>query len=422
MKFVDNIKKKVSNFIIEDYLKAWFSGDDVPNLSQGVQHIDSETAMKFTAVFSCVRVLSETLAATPILEYRKVDEDKRLQTRDTAAYEILHNVPNEEMSPFNFKETSMIALNLGGNAVSQKLVNSLGDTVGLYPYEWSRVNIDRDTNTRKLIYKISDGSKEIILDRSQVFHIPGLSLNGVTGLSPISYTAKAIQLGLSYEQFGINFYKNGAHSSGVFSFPGHLEEDSFQRLKKDLKKNYTGLLNTGTPMLLEEGGQFSQMTINPADAQLIENKRFQIEDICRIYRVPQHLVQLLEHSTNNNIEHQSLEFIMYTMLPWFKRWEEAINMQLLTLEERKAGYYLEFKIDTLLRGDAKSRAEAYATGRNWGWLSVNDIRKLENLPPIPNGNIYLQPSNMIEAGKEATQNSNTKALAEEIYRMITERR
>jgi len=292
--------------------------------------------------------------------------------------------------------------------------------VGLYPYSWSMTNISRDFETDKLIYKIRSGTKEKTLDRSRVFHVPGLSFDGIVGLSPISYANSAIRLGLSYEQFGVNFYKNGANASGVFSFPNSLSDPAFQRLKEDLTKNYTGLANTGKPILLEEGGDFKQLTIKPADAQLIESKKFQIEDIARIYRVPLHLIQNLDRATNNNIEHQSLEFVMYTMLPWFKRWEENINMQLLTPLERRAGFYIEFKIDALLRGDAKSRAEAYAAGRQWGWLSVNDIRKLENMSPIENGNIYLQPLNMGEAGK-IQQEDQQKAMVEAIYKMITER-
>lgn len=416
MRFFQKARLLFSNSAWDDYIRAFLRGDDHP-LINGLQYIDTQTAMKYTAVFACVRVLSETLAGMPAMLYRKKSDGDREQRNDLAVYDILHNAPNEEMSPFNFKEACMVSLNTGGNAVCEKLVNAYGDLVGLYPYQWSMVNIERDRETGKLLYKIRSGTSEKTLGRSQVFHIPGLSFDGVVGLSPIEYTTSAIRLGLSYEQFGVNFYKNGANASGVFSFQGALTEPSYQRLKEDIAKNYTGLVNTGKPILLEEGGDFKQLTIKPADAQLIENKKFQIEDVARIYRVPLHLIQNLDRATNNNIEHQSLEFVMYTMLPWFKRWEENINMQLLTPMERMAGYYIEFKIDSLLRGDAKSRAEAYAQGRQWGWLSVNDIRKLENMSPIPNGDIYLQPLNMGEAGK-VTVKDNIKALAEEIYAMI----
>lgn len=153
------------------------------------------------------------------------------------------------------------------------------------------------------------------------------------------------------------------------------------------------------------------------DAQFLESKRFRIEDVCRIFRIPLHLVQDLTRSTNNNIEHQSLEFIVYTMLPWFKRWEENLNLQLLSKESRRKNRYFEFNISGLLRGDIKTRYEAYAQGRQWGWLSVNDIRRLENMNQIPNGDIYLEPLNMGEAGKQQEQ---LKALREEVFNLISE--
>lgn len=413
----------------DEIVQKFMLGEDVYEIQTGTENINYYTAMKYTVVFSCVRVLAETHASVPVMLYRKKENGEREAKRDLVVYDILHNKPNDEMSPFNFKEACMVALNLGGNSVSEKLVNRKGELVGLYPYQWPQVDIKRDLETKKLVYKISSNVNGVTNDttmteiktlkREQVFHVPGLSFNGVIGISPIHYATSAIRLGKSYEQFGVNFYKNGANSSGAFRHPSELGEEAFNRLKKDLGKNYTGLKNTGMPMLLEGGLEFQPFTINPADAQLIENKKFQIEDIARIYRVPLHLIQNLDKATNNNIEHQSLEFVMYTMLPWFKRWEENINMQLLTKSERQAGYYVEFKLDGLLRGDAKSRAESYAIGRQWGWLSVNDIRKLENLNPISNGDIYLQPMNMIEAGKAPDV---VKAMTEELYKMITERR
>jgi len=403
----------------EEYVQKFMTGADLEETTFG-QNMDSQTAMKYSAVFACNKVLAETFACMPAILYKKSKNGEREITNDLAIYDILHNAPNDEMSPFNFKESSMTSLNLGGNTVSERLVNSKGKLVGLYPYEHSLVTISRDSSTKKLIYTIKGGTIPKILTRDQVFHVPNLSLNGIVGLSPITYAANAIWLGISYEQFGVNFYKNGANPSGSFENPNELGEEAFNRLKKQLKENYTGLKNTGTPMLLEGGLKFNPHTINPIDAQLLESKSFQVEDICRIYRVPQHLVQLLGHSTNNNIEHQSLEFVMYTMLPIFKRFEENINMQLLTPAERKAGYYIEFNISGLLRGDITTRSTYYAQGRQWGWLSVNDIRKLENMPSITNGDVYMQPLNMGEAGK-IQQIEQTKAMAESIYKMLAEK-
>lgn len=405
---------------MDDYIRAFITGDDLDNPSYGDASIDPATALKYTAVFACNKVLAETFACMPAMLYRKDLNGEREAVNDLAIYDILHYKPNEEMSPFNFKEACMTSQNLGGNTVCERLVNGKGQLVGLYPYQHTSVDISRSPSNNKLVYTIRDGISKKTLSRDQVFHVPNLSLDGIVGLSPIAYAASAIRLGMSYEQFGVNFYKNGANPSGSFDVPGELGEEAFNRLKKELKHNYSGLKRTGTPMLLEGGMKFTPHTINPVDAQLLESKSFQAEDICRIYRVPQHLIQLLGHSTNNNIEHQSLEFVMYTMLPIFKRWEENINMQLLTDKQRTAGYYVEFKIDSLLRGDAVSRSTAYAQGRQWGWLSVNDIRKLENMQSIPNGGIYMQPLNMGEAGKiqEAKQ---AKAMVDVIHKMITEK-
>jgi HK97 family phage portal protein len=205
--------------------------------------------------------------------------------------------------------------------------------------------------------------------------------------------------------------------------PNALKKEAEDNLRKQVDEKQSGLRNVNRPWLLQEGMQIKELTINPVDAQLLESKRFQTEEICRMYRVPLHLVQDLSRSTNNNIEHQSLEFIMYTMLPWYKRWEENLNLQILSPEARRKGRYFEFKIDVLLRGDAETRAKAYAQGRQWGWLSVNDIRRLENMNGIgPAGDIYLTPANMHEAGKEPTatqQNAANRAMAEEIYKLIT---
>jgi HK97 family phage portal protein len=405
----------------------WFSefvkGDD--DGQNQPFNVTSDVALNYSAVFACTRVLSETAASLPLKLY-KSNGESRDEARETRLYDILHNAPNAEMTPFNFKECMMTSLCLGGNAFAQKLLNKKKEIIGLNPIEWQKITVERDKETGKLQYKIQNGIESPTKTRDEIFHIPGLSLNGINGLTPIGYAAKAIELGLTYENFCINFYKNGANTNMALIHPSVLKKEAEENLRKQVDEKQTGLRNVNRPWLLQEGMQIKELTINPVDAQLLESKRFQTEEICRMYRVPLHLVQDLSRSTNNNIEHQSLEFVMYTMLPWFKRWEENINLQLLTPEERKEGYYAEFKIDALLRGDAKSRADAYAVGREWGWLSVNDIRRLENMNGIgAKGDIYIQPLNYIEAGKEPTadeQNANTKAMAEEIFKMISERK
>jgi len=391
LNFKDRFKVLMSGHI-EDFL----SGNDIQNTSAKVS---IDTAMKYTAVNACIRVRAETFASVPFMLYKKTADGREI-VKDDPIYDILHFKPNEEMSPFNFKETLLTNFDTSGNSVSKKLVNKKGELVGLYPYPHNMVKIERDKETKRLIYVIGSGTDQETLTRDEVFHVPNESFDGVIGLSPIEYVSQSIKLGLSYEQFGVSFYKNGAMTSGVFEHPNALNAVSHANLKKSLKINYQGLRNAGVPMILEEGMKYTPMSIKPVDAELLQSKYYQIEEICRIFRVPPHLVQDLRRSTNNNIEHQSLEFVMYTMLPIFKRFEDNFNMQILSRKQRKEGYYVEAKIDSLLRGDSKSRADAYSVGRQWGWLSVNDIRRLENQKPIPNGDIYLEPLNYDEAGVE----------------------
>lgn len=422
MKLWQKAKLLFNNSAWDDYNRAFLRGDDIPVIN-GQVPVTTSSAMKYAALFACVRVLSETLAAMPAMLYRKGKDGDREQVNDLAIYDILHNSPNDEMSPFSFKEACMISLNTGGNAVCERLVNANGALVGLYPHPWSVVRIDRDKDTNRLIYKIREGNSERTLTRQQVFHLPGMSIDGVIGLSPIEYAASAIRLGLNYQAYGNKLYENGVNPSGAFVHPGAMSDVAFQRLKDELAKNYAGMANLGKPLILEEGMSFSQFTIKPADAQMIENKKFQTEDIARVYRVPLHLIQNLDRATFSNIEMQSLEFIIYTMLPWVKRWEEAINQQLLAPKERKDGYYIEFKVDSLLRGDLKSRYEAYAQGIQWGILSINDCLKLENMNAIgPEGDRRIQPLNMINIASSddyySKQEEKARAMAEKMGSLI----
>lgn len=419
MRFIDRCKLFLTRQnalfeVLQKYSQDFLAGEDVPTADNST--IDADTAMSFTAVFACNRVLSETLASCPIFLYEKDSKGNRVQVTDAPEYQLMHYTPNPEMTPGQFKETGMSNMNLGGNFIVQKVFNLHGDLLELRPILWNRVRIDIDKDTGRLLYFI-DGKTEP-KTRDEILHIPGLTLDGYIGVTPLTYAALTIDIGLSQDKFERNFYLNRASTSGIFQYPNELGDEAFKRLKKDIKKNYTGLSNAGVPMILEGGGQFKEVTMKLTDAQFLESKRFRIEDVCRIFRIPLHLVQDLTRSTNNNIEHQSLEFIVYTMLPWFKRWEENLNLQLLSNESKRKNRYFEFKVDALLRGDAQTRASAYAQGRQWGWLSVNDIRRLENMDPIENGDIYLQPLNMSEAGTDDIENKN-KELAEQIYEMVS---
>lgn len=388
----------------ERYVDAFNTGADLPS--------QDDQIMKYSAVFACVRVIAETYASVTINEYKRVNDSDRERTNDTGLLDLLKNAPNGYMNAYNYHEMSQVQLNTDGNfyALKEKRGNNV---VSLKPIISESV-----TPTLRdgiITYEVGDSE----YTREDMFHMVGFSPDGIIGYSPLEYFYGMINVGMTYQEFTQNFYKNGAFPSGFFEHGKFLNETAYNRLKEDIRTRYTSLANSGTPMLLEDGLKYSPITIKPIDAQLLESKKFQIEDICRVYRVPLHLVQNLDKATNNNIEHQSLEFVMYTMLPHFRRAEMTINTQLLTRKQRDNGYYFEFNISSLLRGDSKSMAEAFATGRQWGWLSVNDIRRMLNMNSIPNGDIYLEPLNMKEAGTSESEDQRGE-LVNNIAKLINE--
>jgi len=302
------------------------------------------------------------------------------------------------MSAYDFKEMLVYQVCNGGNMVAERLMQG-NKILGLFPIEWQRVSIRRDERDMRLRYDINCGAKpNVSLSRDKVFHVKGPSSNGMVGMSILEYASSAVRLGYTYEKFGHNFYKNGATPSGIFKHDGILKKEAYERLREQLQEECTGLAKAGKPILAENGLDFQPLSMKLVDAELLGSKKFQIEDICRFCRVPLHLVQNLDKATNNNIEHQSLEFAMYTMLPWAKRVEEAINTQLLTPQQRSLGYYFEMNMSALLRGDTKSMAESFAMGIQWGWYSINDVRRMLNLNPAEGGDVYLRPLNMVPIG------------------------
>lgn len=421
MEIFKRLRAVFSKTYFEKYVEDWYAGNDVVD---NFSRLPEDMALRYSVFFACNRVLAETFASVAINEYQKQKNGDREVTNDTGLYPILHFAPNDETSRFNFQECMMYQINLGGNFVAERLMDGRR-IAGFSQIPWQNYDIIRDLNDRKLKYRIRGASNtavpdrpQVILNRDQVLHVPGPSTNGFIGMSILTFAASAIRLGTIYDRFGQKFYENGATPTGVFEAEKFYKEEAYTRLKKDLKDNYTGLMNAGKPMLLEDGLTYKSLTINPIDAELLGSRKFQIEDICRFFRVQPHLVQHLEKSTNNNIEQQSLEFVMYTMLPHFKRVEDNINSQLLTPQQRSRGYYFEFNMASLLRGDQKTMALSFSKGIQWGWFSVNDVRRLLNLNSVVDGDTHLQPLNMVPIGTEPGEASNV--IQDAVKRLIDE--
>lgn len=363
--------------------------------------VTERSAMQMTAVYSCVRILSEAVAGLPLHLYRYNDSGGKEKAVDHPLYRLLHDEPNPEMSSFVFRETLMTHLLLWGNAFSQIIRNGKGEIIALYPLMPNKMTVDRDENGH-LFYSYQRSNDEaigesgrVILKPSDVLHIPGLGFDGLVGYSPIAMAKNAIGLAIATEEYGAKFFANGAAPSGVLEHPGTLKDPS--KIREAWQSQFGGSQNSGKVAVLEEGMKYTPISISPEQAQFLETRKFQINEIARIFRVPPHMVGDLEKSSFSNIEQQSLEFVKYTLDPWVVRWEQSIMRTLLSPTEKNE-YFVKFNLEGLLRGDYQSRMNGYAIGRQNGWMSANDIRELENLDLIPDedgGNLYLVNGNML---------------------------
>ncbi|MDU3187418.1 MAG: phage portal protein [Ligilactobacillus animalis] len=376
------------------------------------QNVTERTAMQNTAVYTCVRVLAEGLAGLPLHVYQYGEDGNKKRAIDHPLYFLLHDAPNPEMTSFIFRETLMNHLLLWGNAYAQIIRDGQGNIKALYPLMPDRMDVNRAANgelyytyTRNYDdYQAKNKSQQVILLSNEVLHIAGLGFDGLIGYSPIAMAKNAIGLSMAAEQYGSTFFKNDATPGGVLEHPNIVKDP--ERLRKSWQAQFSGA-NNHSVAVLEEGMTFHQLSIPPDQAQFLDTRKFQLDEIARIFRVPPHLIGDLERSTFSNIEQQSLEFVKYTLNPWCVRWEQAINQQLLGA----GNYFVKFNVDGLMRGDYESRMNGYAIGRQNGWLSANDIRELEDLNKIPadqGGDDYLVNGNMLPLKQAGNFYKNTQ--------------
>lgn len=359
--------------------------------------VNERTAMQTTAVYACVRILAEAVASLPLHVYEYQDDGGKKLVHDHPLYYLLHDEPNPEMTSFVFRETLMSHLLIWGNAYAQIIRDGAGRVLGLYPLLPDKMDVQRD-DRGNIYYVYSRNSDEnpmfkeygdIRLKAEDVLHIPGLGFDGLIGYSPIAMAKNAVGMTLACEEYGASFFANGANPGGVLEHPGVLKDPS--KVRESWNSVYRGVNNAHKIAVLEEGMKYQQIGIPPEEAQFLETRKFQINEIARLYRIPPHMVGDLDKSSFSNIEQQSLEFVKYTLDPWVIRWEQSLQRSLL-LPGEKGKYFIKLNVDGLLRGDYHSRMNGYAVGRQNGWFSANDIREMENMNPIPDeqgGNLYL---------------------------------
>lgn len=389
--------------------------------------VNERTAMQTTAVYACVRILSETIASLPLHIFKTTEKGKEKAT-EHHIYKLLAEEPNSEMTSFVFRETLMGHLLLWGNAYAQIIRDGRGRVIALYPLLPNKVTVDRTIKGE--IYYIyarsegdsptSNGYSQIYLRNDEVLHIPGLGFDGLVGYSPIAMAKNAVGMAIATEEYGAKFFANGANPGGVLEHPGIVKDPA--RIRESWNSVYQGSTNAHRVAVLEEGMKFQSIGIPPDQAQFLQTRKFQLNEIARLFRIPPHMIGDLDKSSFSNIEQQSLEFVKYTLDPWVIRWEQALKKALFTDTEKK-DYFVKFNVDGLLRGDYQSRMNGYSVARQNGWMSSNDIRELEDFNKIPvelGGDLYLINGNMTKLQDAGIFANKNKGMGENDEQKVLE--
>lgn len=398
---------------------GWVSALLASARSDSGQVVTAASALSLTVLQNCVTLLSESMAQLPLELYERFGDD-RAPAIDHPLYSILKYQPNPWQTPFEYQEQSQVAVGLRGNSYSYIDRGQNGVIRGLYPLDNEAVTVMKGSDLMP-VYRVY-GSDPI--PQRLIHHVRWMSVNGYTGLSPIMVHANAIGHSQAIQQYAAKSFLNGTALSGVIERPGAALKDqaSVERITDGWAAKFSGSGNAKKVALLQEGMTFKPLSMTNVDAALIDALRLSTLDIARMYKIPAHMVNELERATFSNIEHQEIQFVIYTLLPWVKRHEQAKTRDLLLPSERKQ-YFIEYNVAGLLRGDQASRYAAYAVGRQWGWLSTNDIRRLENMPPVNGGDIYLSPLNMVDASmplpRSLGKTEPTKAQIDDVERILS---
>lgn len=374
----------------EPWLIAALGGGE-PHLS-GLT-VTPQMAMKLSAVYSCVRNVSEDFASLPLHVFRKDYE----RATDHPVYELLHSNPNPLQTSYTWREMGQAHVELHGNWYNEIEYSRGGQPIGLWPIPPNVCNPRLTADKRDVLYDVQlpDGSR-VTLPSWKVLHVPGLHYDGIRGTSRIRAAANAIGLGVAAESFGAAFFGNSARPSGYIKVPPTVKASSGPEILKKWNESNQGLSNASRTALLMQGAEWQKIALTAEEAQFIETRKLQRSEIAAFWRMPPHMIGDLDKATFSNIEHQVLQYITFTLRPICVRFEQEVKRKLLN--EDDADLRASVRLNGLMRGDAASRSRYYATGRQWGWLCVDDIRELEEMPPLPDkaGQVFLQPSNMMD--------------------------
>ena len=361
--------------------------------SSGVS-VDKNTALTFTAVWSAVRLLSESISILPINIYQREKNGDKTLALNNPSYYLLHNEPNNYMSSVAFFEKIMMDLCLSGNSYVHIVRSPRGLVQALIPLNAQDIKVK--INEGQIFYH--NENSDVVLDDYDVLHFKGVSQDGIMGLSPITQNANAIGWGMALEEYGSKYFTNSAKLSGVLETDRALSEEAIERLRNSFSNTYNQLQNAQSTAILEEGLSFKPITISPEQSQFLASRVFSIQEVSRMFSIPSFMLQEHSKSSFNNIESLSQSYVTYTLMPYIRRMESEINRKLFKTNE-KGKLFVEWNVNGLLRGNIKDRNDAYKTGINNGFLSINEIRRKENMNSIPDGDSHYMPLNMTTIDK-----------------------
>jgi HK97 family phage portal protein len=373
-----------SSATLQDFFQTFSMGS-----ATGI-NVTPENALSFSAVYACIKVISETVSQISIDVYKLIPQGRQTDYNNPLQY-VIHTAPNETMTSSTFHQALLVNVLGHGNGYARIIRNNKRIVTELLLLDPRKVTPKISADGKSLFYKIKGIAKELSSD--DIIHIPALSFDGVLGKSPLAVHAQAVGLGLAEQEFAARYFKNGAVVSGVITRPGTMEMDAAEKLRKSWNQIYGSLTNAHRTAVLDAGMDYKQIGNDPEKSQLVLSRKFSIKEIARIYRVPPHMIADLEDATNNNIEHQSLEFAKYTLMPWIRKIEQEYNRKLFKTADR-GKYITRFNVESLMRGDTQARAEYYVKAIQNGWMSPNEVRQLEGLNKRDGGDIYLTPLNM----------------------------
>lgn len=378
--------------------------------SSGVT-VTPDSALAITVLQNCVTLLAESIAQLPLEMYRRLGDGKREVASDHPLYDVLRYQPNPWQTPYEYREASQLALGLRGNSYSFIERGDDGAVKALYPLRNDKVLVMKGGDLRP-VYRIGGHQP---LPMRLIHHVRWHTKNHYTGLSPIELHADAVGLAQAVRQYAGKSFANGTAVSGVIERPVGAapikEQGSIDRILDQWGNKFSGIDNAKKVAMLQEGMTFKPVSMNNVDAELLGILKATGLDLARIYKIPPHMVNDLEKASYNSLEQLLIQYVIFALMPWVKRHEQAMMRDFLLPGERR-DYFIEFNLSGLLRGDQKSRYDAYAIGRQWGWLSINDIRRLENMPPVANGDSYLQPLNMTDVAHGLPNMNNPDVRAQ----------